>query len=324
MGDVGRGEGWSEGAEDVCASRGGYSISPQACCWDPESPGPTWTVSLSGGPGFWCVLPCLPTAACHGPVSENWLPTPILPSVFGGRLVGWQETRGCPEPPSLAVPRLPPSQGFGLSRGEGALSTAKIGGLGHGQGTNPSCRLLSWDPAHVHSQSRGFVESRSFVSSAFPLGSGKGAGLGVCLRDLGECLCDLGMCQHGTRQIRCLAGMKLPCVTRWWGKKPGQTPVSLLPSGSCKNKVARSSRGSMEPTGLQRCRKNMKEFACELELDKSPPPSPLSTHGRRVHLCLFTCCHQEFTGIKAGGGSRPVVSSFWTHRQPLIQKSVIP
>ena len=151
MGDVGRGEGWSEGAEDVCASRGGYSISPQACCWDPESPGPTWTVSLSGGPGFWCVLPCLPTAACHGPVSENWLPTPILPSVFGGSLVGWQETRGCPEPPSLAVPRLPPSQGFGLSRGEGALSTAKIGGLGHGQGTNPSCRLLSWDPAHVHS-----------------------------------------------------------------------------------------------------------------------------------------------------------------------------
>lgn len=112
-------------------------------------------LSLSGGPGFWCVLPCLPTAACHGPVIENWLPTPILPSVFGGSLVGWQETRGCPEPPSLAVPRLPPSQGFGLSRGEGALSTAKIGGLGHGQGTNPSCRPLSWDPAHVHSRSRG-------------------------------------------------------------------------------------------------------------------------------------------------------------------------
>ena len=103
----------------------------------------------------------------------------------------------------------------------------------------------------------------------------------MCLRDLGEFLCDLGTCQRGMHRIpRCLAGMKSLCFMGWWSKKQVR-PLSLshpLATGSCENQVAHSSQGSMEPMGLLTCGRNMKEFACELELDKSPPPTALSTH----------------------------------------------
>lgn len=153
------------------------------------------------------------------------------------------------------------------------MSIAKIRGLGHGQETRPGCWPLPWDPAHVPSRSRGFVESRSFANSGFPLRSGKGADLGVSLHDLGVCL-------HGTCQIPChLAGMKSPCFRGWWGKKPGQTPVSLplssywlLRKPGCP--FFSGKHGAHGPSKMQ----EKYGFACEVELDKRPRPAALSTH----------------------------------------------
>lgn len=70
MGDIGQGGGRSEGAEDICDSRGGYGIlHPTSSLL---GPGESWSrldrqPSVEGqGSGV-----CLPTAACQGPVSKN-------------------------------------------------------------------------------------------------------------------------------------------------------------------------------------------------------------------------------------------------------------
>ena len=107
---------------------------------------------------------------------------------------------------------------------------SKDWGPGSQAGDKPRLPASVLGPSPCSLMEQGVCRSRSFASSAFPLGSGKGADLGMCLRDLGEFLCDLGMYQRGTHQIPCLAGMKSPCFMGWWGKKPGQTPVSLSPS----------------------------------------------------------------------------------------------
>ena len=137
---------------------------------------PLWSPKIRVCPG--CPPCACPQLSAKVKVSRDQLP---LPSVFGGSLVGWQKM-GIPGPPPLSLPPLQPSQRcFALSPGAGAPSRAEIWGQGHGWETSPGCPLLSRDPGHIHSRSRGFVESRSFMSSGFRLGSGGGADLGVCL-----------------------------------------------------------------------------------------------------------------------------------------------
>lgn len=91
-----------------------------------------------------------------------------------------------PRPPSLAVPRLPPPEGFGPEpRVKEPLSTAKMGPGVHGQRPAQSCRPLSWGPSPVPLTEQGSDGKQKLRELCFSSQEWKGCRFSVCLRDLG-------------------------------------------------------------------------------------------------------------------------------------------